>query len=348
MKTTSIKTMQDYILEQPAILQRLVTEENITSIQDYLSRQKITANHLVMIASGTSYNAAITASHYINLPVDIYYPYEFNMYCDIKNYPKETLFIVVSQGGESIETYTSLTKVKAQYPTLAVTCAAASTIARHAQSCVLFGCDTETVIYRTKGFTSSLITLIIIGRIISKDHSLSLLSQTIPDKCMLQDFITQSIAYFNRHITAMTQTSAIFFISAGKNKIIGYEAALKAIETIRLPAISCELEEFVHGPQNAINDTTQLIIIENADDSNNKAWNLFLALRKLNKPAYFIAAKAHNEFVDYILLRPICEMDEIVTICALQQFCYTLSQRLGVDLTKPGFPELANYIKKIF
>lgn len=347
-----MKTMQDYILEQPEILQRLTEMEYIAAIKKQLDTDNITDNvpvrKLAMIASGTSYNAAVTASHYITLPLDIIYPYEFNMYYELQSYPDDTLFIFISQSGESIETYKALDSVRKHYKTIALTTEKKSTIGKHAQSCLLFGCGEETVIYRTKGFTSSLITLIILGKILAQDHSVTTLSQAMPGKSQLTDFIQKSNTFFNQHNHMLSQATAFFFISSGKNSIIAHEAALKAIETIRLPAMPYELEEVVHGPQNAITATTHIVIIENKEDKQRKAWQLFVALRKLDKQAYFIAAHTHNAFNSFVLLRPDCEIDELFTICALQQFCYNTSKLLGVDLTQRGFPELSQYIKKTF
>lgn len=346
-----MKTMQDYILEQPEILHQIAGNRHIQSVKNYLRQSRIlntSIAKIVMIASGTSYNAAVTASHHINISIEIFYPYEFNMYCDIKKYPQDTLFIFISQGGESIETYTSLAKVKPYYRTLSVTANENSSIAKLSQAHLLFGCGTENVIYRTKGFTASVMTLIILGKTLEDNSSRLSIQHKIPRKDILYDFIQQSKAYFNHHASSLLQAGAIFFVSSGKNAIIGYEAALKAIETIRLPAMSYNLEEFVHGPQNAVNNKSLILIIENHDDTANKAWALFIALKELNKHAFLISAKDRPECHSDILKRPVCDFDEIVTICALQQFCYTTSQLLGIDLTQKGFPELEAHIKKTF
>lgn len=347
-----MKTMQDYILEQPEILQRIAEDQYISAIKKQLADQLITEDppvkKLVMIASGTSYNAAVCASHYITLPAEIIYPYQFNMYCDLQTYPAGTLFIFISQGGESIETYKALDRVRAHYKTVAVTARENSSIGRHAHSCLLFGCGEEQVIYRTKGFTSSLLTLIILGKIAGKDHDLATLPQAVPEKSQLHNFIQSSRKFFSQHNHSLSQASAFFFIGSGNNSIIAHEAALKAIETIRLPAMSYELEEFIHGPQNAVTTSVQIVIIENREDTQQKAWKLFVALRKLGRQAYFIAFHTYHEFNQFVLLRPHCNIDELLTICALQQLCYNTSQLFAVDLTQRGFPELSQYIKKTF
>ncbi len=73
---------------------------------------------IVIIASGTSYNAAFTTKHFaenINqVPVDIIYPNMFVHYYNHSLLDEKNLYIFISQGGKTKLVYEALQIVKKQ------------------------------------------------------------------------------------------------------------------------------------------------------------------------------------------------------------------------------------------
>ncbi|MFA1563060.1 SIS domain-containing protein [Aliivibrio fischeri] len=336
-----MNTMMTYIKQQPEILNSIANgllSEQINAAIGKVTPKDVSRMRIVMVASGTSLNAAKAASERFSCPVECYYPYDFTMYNNLDSYDENTFFIFISQGGSSLSTYMALQHVKGKFKTLALVGDASKPIALEADAAVEFGCGAETVIYRTKGYTSSLLALCMISE---------KLVNTLPSyRFELSEFMDNSLAFIMAHLSEMAECSSWMVVGSGKHGVTSVEGALKLIETVRIPSMAFDLEEFIHGPQNAITETTRIVIIENFDDKQDKAYNLFRALRTLGVKAYLIGTKGRDEFGDFILVRPSHSIDEITTVIPLQQLSYLVSQRKGVDLTLPGFPMLAELLPK--
>ncbi|HIF9182361.1 TPA: SIS domain-containing protein [Photobacterium damselae] len=338
--------MMTYIDQQPEILSSIASGKNIPEVQAALTKvlpNQLESLRVVMVASGTSLNAARVAADHFPCPVEYYYPYDFTMYNDLTSYDENTLFIFISQGGSSLSTYTALQHVKDKFKTLALVGDVSKPIALEADAAIEFGCGLETVIYRTKGYTSSALTLCSIGETISHNEKLYTYQQQAQS---LHSFIQVSKAFVERHLSEMSMCSAWMVAGSGINNVTAVEGALKIIETIRVPSMAFDLEEFIHGAQNSIVDTTRVVVIENFDDQTDKAFNLFKALRLIGIKSYLISAKPHAELQDYILLRPEYLIDEITAVIPLQHISFLVSQAKGVDLTKSGLPQLSEHLAK--
>ena len=347
-------TMLDYIKQQPDILGEITGERARNTVRQAADRfaggRDRRRAKLILIGSGTSYNAAVAASRHIKMPTEVHYPYDFTEYVSLEGYDEHCLFVFISQGGKSLSTYHALEKVR-QWPgqkfaTLALVAEEDTPLGRLADGQLLFGCGREEVIYRTKGFTSSLLTLITLGEYLSGNPDEGASRAFAADCAGLASWIDQSVGFFTGQLPALHDLGSLMFIGSGPNAVIALEGSLKAIETIRRPSMYFDLEEFIHGPQNAVNDHTALIIIENQEDKAGKARDLFVALRRLGKRAWLIAARPPREFADYSLLRPATAIDALAAIIPLQVLCYLTAGDIGVDLTQRGFPELSGIIAK--
>ncbi len=341
-----MNNMMTYINQQPEILSLIASGENLPSIRAALAKVlsgQVAQLKVVMVASGTSLNAARVAAEHFPCPVEYYYPYDFTTYNNLASYDENTLFIFISQGGSSLSTYAALQHVKGKFKTLALVGDATKPIALEADAAIEFGCGLETVIYRTKGYTSSLLTLCSVAAELAGSDKLVSYQ---PQAQSLPSFMRSSEAFVETHLREMSECSAWMVAGSGINNVTAVEGALKIIETIRVPSMAFDLEEFIHGAQNSIVDTTRVVVIENFDDQENKAFNLFRALRLIGIKAYLIAAKPHQELQEFILVRPEHLIDEVTAVIPLQHISFLVSQARGVDLTKPGLPKLSEHLAK--
>lgn len=341
-----MNTMMTYINQQPAILNAIVSGECIEKTRSAIAEalpKNPNGMRVVMVASGTSLNAARVAAKQFDCPVECYYPYDFTVYNNLESYDENTVFIFISQGGSSLSTYNALQHVKGKFRTLAVVGDDSKPIAQEADAAVEFGCGEETVIYRTKGYTSSALTLYNIAEVFNGTNTLL---DHAPEAEELKNFLDKSLTFVEKHLDEMSDCSAWMVSGSGINNVTAVEGALKLIETVRVPSMDLDLEEFIHGAQNSIVDTTRIVIIENFEDFEDKAFNLFRALRLIGKKAYLIGTKERDEFNEFILVRPNMLVDEITAVLPLQQISYLVSQRNGIDLTKSGLPELSKHLLK--
>lgn len=341
-----MNNMMTYINQQPEILSIIASGKFLPQVKKALAKV-IPANkedlRIVMVASGTSLNAARLAARHFPCPVEYYYPYDFTTYNNLESYNDNTVFILISQGGTSLSTYAALQHIKGKFKTLAIVADTAKPIAIEADAAIEFGCGLETVIYRTKGYTSSALTLCSIAAALNESEEIL---NYQPDADSLPQFMARSQKFAEQHLTEMKDCSAWIVAGSGINNVTAVEGALKIIETVRVPSISVDLEEIIHGAQNSIIDTTRIVVIENFDDLDDKAFNLFRVLRLIGQKSYLIGAKERSEFNEFILVRPKHLVDEITAIIPLQHISYLVSQAKGVDLTKPGLTQLSKYLSK--
>ena len=141
--------------------------ERAKNIADYLSESGIKkVRRLVFIASGSSYNSAHTAKLFIKnqcgIETDFKYPNLFVNYEADTELSREagdtdsTVYVVISQGGETKLVYQALEKIKnADRPCMAITADAEASIARMAGFHLDMGCGQEEYMHRTIGFSTS-------------------------------------------------------------------------------------------------------------------------------------------------------------------------------------------------
>ncbi|EKC3540895.1 SIS domain-containing protein [Salmonella enterica] len=341
-----MNTMMTYINQQPEVLNKIASGVFLPQIKKELTKvipEDKTNLRIVMVASGTSLNAARVAGRYFPCEVEYYYPYEFTAYNNLDSYNDNTVFILISQGGTSLSTYAALQHVKGKFKTLAVVGDVSKPIATEADAAIEFGCGPETVVYRTKGYTSSALMLCLIAAVLNESDEIFAYQYDVPG---LPFFMERSVKFTEQHLEEMKDCSSWIIAGSGINNVTAVEGALKIIETVRVPSMSFDLEELIHGAQNAITGTTRIVIIENFDDEDDKAFNLFRALRLTGQKSYLIGTRERNEFNEFILTRPEYLLDEMTAIIPLQHISYLVSQARCVDLTKPGLSELSNYIAK--
>ena len=341
-----MNNMMTYINQQPEILSTIASGVYFPKVTEAIAKvmpSNKQAMRIVMVASGTSLNAARVAAEHFPCPVEYYYPYDFTTYNDLAAYDENTLFILISQGGSSLSTYAALQHVKGKFKTLAIVGDASKPIALEADAAIEFGCGLETVIYRTKGYTSSALTLCSVAAALNDSEALS---RYQAEAASLNVFMDQSQTFVETHLAEMSQGSAWMVAGSGINNVTAVEGALKLIETVRVPSMAFDLEEFIHGAQNSIIDTTRIVIIENFGDDEDKAFSLFKALRLIGMKSYLIGTKERAELNEYILVRPDHFVDEITAVIPLQHMSYLVSQANGVDLTKSGLPKLSEHLAK--
>ena len=124
---------------------------------------------LVFIASGSSYNSAHGAKLFIEkqcgVSVGLQYPNMFvNYEGEFELAEEDTVYVVISQGGETRLVYEALKKLKmAGAACIAVTAQEDTPIAREAECFQFMGCGREEFMYRTIGFSTSVAVCCFVG-----------------------------------------------------------------------------------------------------------------------------------------------------------------------------------------
>ncbi len=252
--------MHKEIYEQKSILKemtsRYVGTNKILSNIFGPGTDKILENidHIHFVACGTSYHASLVAKDWIEEYTTITCTAEVASeykYKKINVLPK-TLFVSISQSGETADTISSLKKaLKLKYSnTLAICNVAESTLTRLSKLVFLMNAGPEISVASTKAFTSQLFTLLLLTIVISRKFG-NIESRMVKDIYKINEII-DSLYKLETDIkkisTKFKNKEHTIFLGKGTSYPIALEAALKLKEISYIHASAYHSGELKHGP----------------------------------------------------------------------------------------------------
>jgi len=254
--------MQKEIFEQKDIIDRVIKDRlgsktilpNIFGPKSDVMFKSI--KHVHFVACGTSYNASLVAKYWIEELSDIMCTAEIASEYRYRtiNVPNDTLFVAISQSGETADTIYSVKKAKSSnYKSILSICnVPESTITRLSDYSYLMQAGPEISVASTKAFTSQLIALLLLSTTLSRssgkrsvEHEIVRQIKTLPkilDKTfeLEKDMKIMAKQFKNKHHT--------LFLGRGASYPIALEAALKLKEISYIHAEGYAAGELKHGP----------------------------------------------------------------------------------------------------
>ena len=252
--------MHKEIYEQKPILKEMISR--------YVGTNKILPNifgpgtdkilenidHIHFVACGTSYHASLVAKDWIEEYTTITCTAEVASeykYKKINVLPK-TLFVSISQSGETADTISSLKKaLKLKYAnTLAVCNVAESTLTRLSKLVFLMNAGPEISVASTKAFTSQLFTLLLLTIVLSRrfGNIESSMVKEIGKINEIIDILYKLEADIKKISTKFKNKEHTIFLGKGTSYPIALEAALKLKEISYIHASAYHSGELKHGP----------------------------------------------------------------------------------------------------
>ncbi len=213
--------------------------------------------HIKICACGTSYHSALATSYLFErvakISTSVEIASEFRYKEPLLNH--ETLFIVISQSGETADTLEALKMAKnAGLKTLSICNVDNSSIVREADTSLLARAGIEKGVASTKAFATQVMVLWMLSlyiaehkKIISKDELDSELKaiKHIPKVCVVKDTIHQKIRRLSKRYL---HGHGFFFIGRDLFFPLALEGALKLKEISYLHAEGYPAGEMKHGP----------------------------------------------------------------------------------------------------
>ncbi|MGD9152792.1 MAG: glutamine--fructose-6-phosphate transaminase (isomerizing) [Gammaproteobacteria bacterium] len=227
-----------------------------------------------IVACGTSYHAALVASYWIeelaNIPCRVKIASEFR-YRHISVMPN-TLFVTISQSGETADTLAALHKAKdmGYLATLAICNVPESALVRESDLVFLTRAGREIGVASTKAFTAQLLALLLLAVTLAQDkivpsrleyllHLLQTLPQAICHALELNGKVEHLADFFVNKQHAL-------FLGRGIEYPIAKEGALKLKEISYVHAESYPAGELKHGPLALVDDRMPVIAVAPTDD----------------------------------------------------------------------------------
>src|SRR5580658_6298525 len=212
---------------------------------------------ITVLAMGTSYYAALVGKFllekYLRIPVDVDNASEFRYRNPIIG--KDTLAVVVSQSGETVDTLVALREAKAKGAKVAVICnVMGSSATREADGVLLTRAGPEIGVASTKAFTTQLgafwlLTLFLAGKrktlppaeLKKKAKALSHIPQVMASLLRQSKYLSKIARDFSHHFNFL-------YIGRGIHYPIALEGALKLKEISYIHAEGYPGGEMKHGP----------------------------------------------------------------------------------------------------
>ena len=303
-------------------------------------------NEIILCACGTSYHAALTASYMLEkiaeIRAKVEIASEFRYRKPLMN--KNSLFIVISQSGETADTLEALKIAKkAGVKTLAICNVDNSSIVRTADSTILTRAGIEKGVASTKAFATQVMVLWMFcvylaneRKVLSMEDknseilAIRKISQILNVDRKLQDKIFRmSKHYLHGH--------GFFFIGRDIFYSLALEGALKLKEISYLHAEGYPSGEMKHGPIALADEKLFTIALMPKNSLYDKTKS---NVEELAARDSYILAISPFEFDladDFIKTRdfnhPMCEFFEMMII--LQLLALEISIRLGNDVDMP-------------
>ena len=183
--------------------------------------------------------------------------------------PDHTLFIAVSQSGETADTLAALRKAKSSnyITTLSICNVASSSMVREADSVFLTRAGAEIGVASTKAFTTQLTALLMVAIALCKDEAQANLVlqelQTLPAACertLKKDTRIEALAPF------FVNKSHALFLGRGVQYPVALEGALKLKEISYIHAEAYPAGELKHGPLALVDSEMPVIAIAPNDE----------------------------------------------------------------------------------
>jgi len=275
--------MQKEIFEQPQAI-RDTLESRITKDSVLLSSFGRKAKEIFskvkqvqIIACGTSYNAGIVAKYWlediakISCNVEVASEYRYRRPILLNN----TLFITLSQSGETADTVEALKaakKINSNTTSLCITNSPESSLTRLSDLTFLTHAGPEIGVASTKAFTTQLVALALLTcsigslkRSINKKQEKEIINglKRLPglvNEALLQETQIKNLA------TRFKDKNSALFIGRGTMHAIAMEGALKLKEISYIHAEAYPAGELKHGPIALIDKDMPVIAIAPNDD----------------------------------------------------------------------------------
>lgn len=340
------------IFEQAEVLQNVwrgrIDFETGELHSDTLARiSTLGITNAVVVASGTSYHAWLLGKYYLeefaSLPTDVVVSTEFKYKKKFIN--KETLYIFVSQSGETIDTLDGLKIVKEQWGhVFGIVNVPGSAIARTAEQWLFIRAGVEVGVASTKAFIAQVGCFLFLSLYLGKKKwldyrryrdvisSLSVLSERIEDLLLTSEAIRKVAEKYAKYAN-------FFYLGRSLELPIAMEGSLKLKELTYIHSEAYSSGELKHGSIALIEEDFPTIIVNgwgplmaknhsSVEEIKARSWKVIgiIASTDPKKSIY-------SDTIEFTPLHD--ELNVFLEVIILQLFSYHMANALGRDIDKP-------------
>ena len=346
--------MAKEIEEQPVTLKNCI-KEYIDTINNDINIYNFPWNineisSVTLIGCGTAYHSCLIAKYWfeelttLDVTIDIASEFRYRK----NRFKKDSLYIFVSQSGETADTYAALDLCNKNYmKTCSIVNVVESSIARDSNFVLPIHCGPEIGVASTKAFLGQMLVLYIFTLKLSflkKNLSKEIYTEKIRDLKNLPKLVKETLLTESRIQTissTFTDAKGSMFLGRGSSYPIALEGALKLKELAYVHAEGYPAGEMKHGPLALIEDGMPVVVLAPRDNYYHKTISNMQEVIARGAKVLLITNKSKDEVFSENIWETI-EVENtnddllpfLLTI-PLQKLAYHSAFKKGYDIDKP-------------
>jgi glucosamine--fructose-6-phosphate aminotransferase (isomerizing) len=256
-----------------------------------------------------------------------------------------TLFLTISQSGETADTLAALREVQSRVLASLVICnVPGSSLVRESDLALMTNAGPEIGVASTKAFTTQLVALMLTTIALGRRNGMSEATEASIIQALkkVADQVEQALA-MDKDIEQMAQSFAekshSLFLGRGTLYPVAKEGALKLKEISYIHAESYPAGELKHGPLALVDKEMPVVAVAPQNDMLDKLKANLQEVRARGGELFVFAGsdKLQSEEGTYVLTVPECEeiMQPLVYTIPLQLLSYHVAVLKGTDVDQP-------------
>lgn len=306
-------------------------------------------NKVYIVACGTAYHAGLVGKMVIEkmakVPVEVDVASEFRYRDPFVD--ENTLFIAISQSGETLDTLAALREAKRKGArVLSVVNVVGSSVARESDDVFYTWAGPEIAVASTKAYTTQLICMYLIGLYmgstkgtVEKEYYDMILDELkqLPDKVEALLKQEDAIADIARKYHRREQ---VFFIGRGLDSGVSYEGSLKLKEISYINSFAIAAGELKHGTIALMEEESLVFALATQDFLYEKMVSNVEEIKARGARVIGVAKEGKTEIesvADEVVYIPSCidEVSPVLAVIPLQIFAYFVAKERGCNIDKP-------------
>ena len=302
-----------------------------------------------IVACGTAYHAGLVGKLVIEkmarVPVEVDIASEFRYRDPFVD--EKTLFIAISQSGETLDTLAALREAKRKGArVLSVVNVVGSSVARESDDVFYTWAGPEIAVASTKAYTTQLICMYLIGLYmgstkgtIERDYYTQVLEELklLPEKVEKLFAEEGEIAALAKKYHRKDQ---VFYVGRGLDSGVSYEGSLKLKEISYINSFAIAAGELKHGTIALMEEETLVFALATQDFLYEKMVSNVEEIKARGAHVIAVAKEGKTEIeqvADEVIYIPTCmdEVSPVLAVIPLQIFAYYVAKERGCNIDKP-------------
>lgn len=343
------------IHEQPkgiseTLLRRINDDGSINLDGISMTKEDIESfNKVYIVACGTAYHAGLVGKLVIEkmarVPVEVDIASEFRYRDPFVD--ENTLFIAISQSGETLDTLAALREAKRKGArVLSVVNVVGSSVARESDDVFYTWAGPEIAVASTKAYTTQLICMYLIGLYmgstkgtIDAEYYNKVLEElkALPDK--VSDILDKE-AEIEALAKKYHRKEQVFYIGRGLDSGVSYEGSLKLKEISYINSFAIAAGELKHGTIALMEPDTLVFALATQDFLYEKMVSNVEEIRARGARIIGVSKEGKTEIekvCDEVFYIPQCidEVSPVLAVIPLQIFAYYVAKERNCNIDKP-------------